>query len=945
MSVHISLPDYLRAPCEHLWRWQDNGDAIVWCADPVTDTDESTAAFSSQLHLILSDLNTRLGGLPPLICLLTVLDLCGSQWSLDDWTTRIARLVRESSRRGRRADRLDPSSGPVEEISDWFSKVWLLPREMRADLSMQLAILTYALQDLPDDMLESVGLEATDVLECISIAASDRDLNWDSAAVAAPSAARAKLAINALWYMASRPIDAESIETWRQTGVGDLPVSAPMEELPEPRDPIGQTMRELAEDSEWGAMARVAASVSSLLSLPRKPSDPEALPVGGVSDVTNRGEPERLLMTELAQDPMVMLARIANGQALYLRRESPPGPSPQFRPVLIESGIRTWGENRLQIASMALAIAAAEEQRGETAARLLTIAGERSIEEDFSNRAGVVEHLGRLHHHEQPSEAIRNWIEQLDEAEEILADPILIVTAATDRDERFRRALDRMPGGYLIARIERDLSATLLRRTPLGDETLQTVSLAPIDPPEGASKQAKPTTRRHQRDPSLPLILDVEPSPLRFSNHLDGNWLMSAADPGLFTITRDRRLLYFDDPSVGAIHLLDRVPPGMLLAHEVTPTKLSLVVGDTHRVHSLVEVDRETTEARMVQLQTGGGTSIDYEFDQGALFRFGGEIQLFCRETGARLAADAMDQWRHVGAAVVVHGRDIRLVSQAGSQIEYHTVSDPLGGKSVGLAIRRHDDSIALISLDYQRLVLLDGENDIRTLRDKTMTLRDRRTFTKVDYRSIDGSLIVVGDGRTSMNSRVNRIAIDLQHATIAEDVPARYSHLLTKYDREASRLVRPRSVISRLSGVTIVHGQTIVLVKSRTSWAIEYASGHGRIVLREVGRRGDTERHLRHFGRTTHVDSPLGPTAWHLKSIAFGENRIFVDSRGLLHLRRGDDQSEVTLVLHEPHVSGWTSWGEQFGDGYFLVGESLPTSRTVISWLKEFARQCSQSN
>ena len=72
-----------------------------------------------------------------------------------------------------------------------------------------------------------------------------------------------------------------------------------------------------------GAIPLVNAMVSAL-SLPPRRATPPQLPLGGYADVTTRGEPEQLLLSQLALDPDDFVRRFAEKELLYFRREEPP---------------------------------------------------------------------------------------------------------------------------------------------------------------------------------------------------------------------------------------------------------------------------------------------------------------------------------------------------------------------------------------------------------------------------------------------------------------------------------------------------------------------------------------------------------------------------------------------------------------------------------------------
>jgi hypothetical protein len=103
----------------------------------------------------------------------------------------------------------------------------------------------------------------------------------------------------------------------------------------------------LKDDVELGGLARLALNLMAAVHLPRPVADREELPLGGVSDITNRGALDRLLVSELANDDLTLAVRIAVNEALYLRREMPPRNPPRQRFVLLDAGIRMWGVPRV----------------------------------------------------------------------------------------------------------------------------------------------------------------------------------------------------------------------------------------------------------------------------------------------------------------------------------------------------------------------------------------------------------------------------------------------------------------------------------------------------------------------------------------------------------------------------------------------------------------------
>ena len=138
-----------------------------------------------------------------------------------------------------------------------------------------------------------------------------------------------------------------------QTGLDQLLKAAKLE-LPVV-DRARSLLAELDKDPEWRGLARLTRNLMAAVSLPQPVSDHDDLPLGGVSDITNRGQLDRLLLSELAQDDLMFTARMAVNELLYLRRETPPRPHAETRWLLLDSGLRLWGVPRIFATAVALA--------------------------------------------------------------------------------------------------------------------------------------------------------------------------------------------------------------------------------------------------------------------------------------------------------------------------------------------------------------------------------------------------------------------------------------------------------------------------------------------------------------------------------------------------------------------------------------------------------------
>lgn len=80
-------------------------------------------------------------------------------------------------------------------------------------------------------------------------------------------------------------------------------------------------------------------------------------PLGGVSDIANKGDFDKLLISEFANDDIIFLSRLANNEALYINREVPPQNDNFNRYILVDISLRNWGTSKTIAYAIMLALA------------------------------------------------------------------------------------------------------------------------------------------------------------------------------------------------------------------------------------------------------------------------------------------------------------------------------------------------------------------------------------------------------------------------------------------------------------------------------------------------------------------------------------------------------------------------------------------------------------
>ncbi|MEM0927409.1 MAG: hypothetical protein AAGJ83_15290, partial [Planctomycetota bacterium] len=363
-TSYTPLISYLRSPSPGLWSWCDSGDTVAWSKDGATLT------FAKEMKQVLSIFTNVDGKLPSFTAMVI---------SVAAATGRVERQELEN--------RLsDWSGGPrttpqslrqvAGAICSWKDLIGQTP-EIPDGATGVAIIVAFALRDARDWLKDTADVPSTAIIEELACHPDERvSIAANQSALPDRTANQMqKRAWDTLKQLAHRPVDPHELTTWLRTGLLDLPT--PDEVPPVDPTPVSSLLKSVREDQDSEAglacVARTALAVTSLVSLPRSPSQPDALPTGGFSDITNRGTPDRLLISELASPDDLLLARIATGEALYIRREVPLGPTPPLRPVLIEQTLACWGDTRIRMVSLALAYAMMEERQPDTRCTILSV--------------------------------------------------------------------------------------------------------------------------------------------------------------------------------------------------------------------------------------------------------------------------------------------------------------------------------------------------------------------------------------------------------------------------------------------------------------------------------------------------------------------------------------------------------------------------------------------
>ncbi|MBO6516585.1 MAG: hypothetical protein JJ975_08540 [Bacteroidia bacterium] len=159
-------------------------------------------------------------------------------------------------------------------------------------------------------------------------------------------------------------------------------------------NPTGEAYIELLIGSaKTFYVAALVNRIWAVVNIPKPSSQPSKQPMGGYADVTNKGSFDKLLTSEFAYDDLRLMSRLANNEALYLRKETPPQENEEERLFLIDVSIRNWGIPKT--IGYALALANATNPKHKSGTKLWAI-GSDYTEFDVESMDGLVDAIAHV---------------------------------------------------------------------------------------------------------------------------------------------------------------------------------------------------------------------------------------------------------------------------------------------------------------------------------------------------------------------------------------------------------------------------------------------------------------------------------------------------------------------------------------------------------------------
>ena len=947
--------DYFLPPKDTFWGWSPDGKTLVTRSG-------KTICFSQEIEEVLLRLKSR--GLPPLGAVVLLVAACRDGWNDN---AEIRGALAEFSYISRRKSPVAPPNFVVtdqtaEKMNAFIQKekVGTVLRELDrlAGLRAELRRSIGAKAALAEYVFET-SRRVTSPREADALIAALR--NGIPALAFLPNAERDGPGAIMRDLDALAPLQrlsTENLELRCRTGLDQLVVPAENADLPAPQR-VRLLLDALRQDTDpdLAGLARLAQNLMAAVHVPRTLTPDEELPLGGFTDIANRGPLDRLLSSELAHDDLTLAVRIALNEALYLRRESPPRSPPEQRAMLLDSGIRMWGLPRVFGAAVALALTATTGER--VAVRSFRAHENGLVPADLTTRDGLIVHLAALETAPHPGAALKPFFDAL-EKEGATTDTLLVTHPDALADPDFRAALAALPDAdFYAATVDRDGTFRFLHATANGQTLLREAKLA-LDTILSPERQAGAVPLR---DPSintdLPAVLTLEPFPLLVPHPVNPRRAIHSPKHGVLTITDDGRLTQWTASYRGPKQLSAAVPAGKLVKLLIYNDAEVLALIDPAG-EAKIKVETEQLDLHFVlddpsRLQTPKEDDSEHRL---LLYRYD-------LESGASVVPE-LPVVRNMPRDALVQGGTLILVYER-AMYAYSLVSGmksdelrPQPGMSWvrGRFFRRGDDWFALDSSQGKL-----GMEAIDTAPPNSLALIDREgvdgpwalTAAGEFFSSVPGvpAIHFPTGGRVSalvgVSANGHILAVELvdhpksrfildahkEWCSRVQNADDLFPYL--ESDTHKLTASAPRLPM-KMSAVAIGPDGRIILFNAREEAFGIFLSATEHLEFRDYEFQPELVR-----GPLNFVPVPAPPGARYEIGVArFADgSRIFFDSRGMVHLKSSDPtMPETTLVLNRRNVFGWSSDGKKCGLTYFAPPGNLTNDKHFDERIKRFTQR-----
>ncbi len=876
--------DFLRVTSGAPWKWEDGGKVLVW-------SDGTTIGFREEVNAIIERLADR--GLPSFDSIALLLAACrGKLMSSNSEKSASPQLAftRVLLARGQQKGSIELSK--LGEIPD----VWIKSPTGKAFLAEAI---------FEDSPVRVSGAAISSGL--------NEDFTDDALNTPGPGAPPFDLA-KTTWTVV-KGLERHTVESLFQrhkTGLDSLPKKLDPISLPANKQ-ARRLLSELSRSDDNATLAFVARELMAGIRLPALASDEDELVLGGSAGLGNRGDLDRLLLSELAHDDETLATRVALNEALYIHREPPVLKPDRSLTIVIDSGLRMWGIPRVIAVSGALALIASH--RGKGTVTVTRPEGNSLREVDLLSRDGLIAHLAELRTELDPRRAL----------------PALQASLSSDGNGdvvviTHRQALDDLglQGQLAAAHLGRAFLLLIdnhgrVQLHPLPWGAPRPLSEVQIDLSkllDAPTPKATPSLVDEKRSNDVPSIFREPRFPLLLSAHTKMDKVHQTPEGGI-GVTCDHRLLQWKR-RFGAEQLLADLPGGKTcwVNRDAEGRTIILKGRSGNGKMAMIVLEPNSTIPRITQF-TGPQTASGVYLDHGALLVvLNTRVVAISIDTGDVLAeAEFPANMQLISGRYFHSTAGISFASWNGASVQWHETHwrRPLEKSEISLAFDRDGVGVWVVFKSGE-IFGPTGEKIMET------------GWPIAHIRTTGNSDILVA---TKAGAKNERHAIYLK---VKKTVQWATDH---SADNLFQSIAPNRAIQNRFDAIYVHPGGTLRLRKNKGAWLEIFPTPTSLRLAKAVGTEQDSDLDQRPFKGISAAKSlgcalqvaewPCGSKAW-------------LDSRGLLHLRSHDPSIlELTLTLNQGDMSAWTSDGQCSGIPFFTGKNQSTTMEPAAAVLKSF--------
>lgn len=639
----MNLIDYFQAPAKYFWRWADGGQVIEW-------RDGDTICYRDELLPILKHLSKN--GLPALGAILLVMSACRERADTPAAKGGIPMsMLRLLDYQEKNSEKLGGMKDQMLKAIRFLQYVAALPPELRTGEN-RTWLLYLVFEKTAKKVANEEANRFVDIFNSgqydyeILKEAPDDSEEWSDgvANFYFPGLVEKEFNddIQALQQSLNTFPTAQQLETAVRSGIPEVPQAVSLEI---PNLETGDLLEQLEDDPRTTGLAHLTKRLIAALNIPMHAHGSSDQLFGGVSDITNRGNFDRLLLSELAHDDLSLMARLANNEALYLRREELPSNPEKKRILLIDTTLKMWGLPRVFAVSAALACAHNNKAKARIASYTLSGTGFNEI--DLTTKEGVVHSMEKLDAALHCGRGLSQFMNQQAMREE---DEVFLITEeAVTHGILFQSILAALkkPVNFLVT-VSRSGELRFYeyikgRKKQLSEARFD---LQELLFPATAPKKEK-STRKTRNLLNAPAFMQYLPGPLFLPASkikFNADCFFEVKKDHLVCVTIDQRILYWNNKTRGAREIIECLEFGQICFGSNGDTTLYILVySGGQKYVRLYQVDLESDNIEITKLPDTISGQAEMVFEEG-YFYIKTDNELFAIEAATGKAYPGKDR-------------------------------------------------------------------------------------------------------------------------------------------------------------------------------------------------------------------------------------------------------------------------------------------------------------